>query len=107
MRVRDDRNSFSLGRFGLVVFLGLAIFAAMLLSVSPGLHEQLHPGTTSTHVCIVTLFASGQCHATTAAPVCVAPAALPFLATLSSPVVALFPGDHFFSLLEHAPPSFT
>ncbi len=106
MRANDDRDSFSLGRFGLVAFLGLMIFAAMLLGVSPGLHEQLHPDTASTHLCIVTLFASGQCHATTAALVCVAPAAHPFLAILPSPVAALFPGDHFFSLLEHAPPSF-
>ena len=106
MPARDEENPFSLGRFGLVVFLGLAIFAAVLLSVSPGLHEQLHPDTASTHLCIVTLFASAQCHATTAAPVCVAPTALPFLAVLPSTVAALFPGDHFFSLLEHAPPSF-
>jgi hypothetical protein len=106
MRARDDENPFSLGRFGLVAFLALTIFAAALLSAAPGLHEYLHPETTSTHLCIVTLFASGQCHATTAAPVCVAPAALPFLAILPSAVAALFPGEHFFSLLEHAPPSF-
>jgi hypothetical protein len=105
MRARDDRNSLSLGRFGLVAFLGLAIFAAVLLSVSPGLHERLHPGTTSTHVCIVTLFASGQCLTASAAPVCSAPGLPPFLAILPSPVAALLPGDHFFSLLEHAPPS--
>ncbi|HEX4666146.1 MAG TPA: hypothetical protein VH207_06060 [Chthoniobacterales bacterium] len=105
MLTRLKQRSFSLGRFGLAAFLSLTIIAAAVLSASPGLHEHLHPDSGSTHLCLVTLFAAGQCEAATAGPVSAAPDAFPFLTTLSLPPVALLPGRCFFSLLEHAPPA--
>jgi hypothetical protein len=105
MSARNDPRYFSLGRFFLSACLVFAILAAAALSVSPGLHERLHPDASSTHLCLVTLFASGQCESATAAPIAVAAAALPFIAILPLPALSFLPAAHFFSLLEHAPPA--
>jgi hypothetical protein len=106
MFARHDERPFSLGRFFVSVFLVFAIVAAAALSASPSLHEHLHPHTTSTHLCLVTLFASGQCEPASAAPVCAPPLALPLLATLPLAATAFLPAAQFFCLLEHAPPAF-
>jgi len=84
--------------------LALAIVAAALLSSSPALHERLHSDAAATHLCVVTLFASGHCESVSAPPVFAAPEPAPLLTTLSVvPSPSLAP-EHFFGLLEHAPP---
>jgi hypothetical protein len=98
-------RSKSLGRFFLAAPLVVTLLAAGLLSVSPALHEHLHPDTTTTHLCVVTLFASGQCEAVGSPPVFAPPDALPLLAVLPLPAPPSFSSARFFSLLEHAPPS--
>ena len=60
------------------------MLAASLLSASPALHEHLHHDTTATHLCLVTLFASGHCAASGPLPVFPAPDALPPLGVLPS-----------------------
>ncbi len=99
----DDR--LSLGRICCGALLAIAIVAAALLSAAPGWHEHLHPDASSTHLCLVTFFASGQCESATTAPVSAAPGAL-FLVD-SSPLseADVFSRTPFFSLLEHAPPA--
>jgi hypothetical protein len=96
----------SLGRFPLSVLLVLAVVVAAMLSVSPALHERLHPDATATHLCAVTLFASGHCESVSAPPVFTPPEALPLLAALPAPPVSSLVTAHFFALLEHAPPAF-
>jgi hypothetical protein len=105
MPARHDERPHSLGRLCLSALLALALVAAALLSVSPGLHERLHHDTTTTHLCVVTLFASGHCESATTAPVSAAPDALPILATLPQPAAPSLSTAHFCSLLEHAPPA--
>lgn len=102
---REERFN-SLGRFWLATLLGVALLVAGLLSVSPALHEHLHHDTTATHLCAVTFFASGHCEAAGPQAVFAAPAALPMLAVLPLPAAPAFSSTRFFSLLEHAPPSF-
>jgi hypothetical protein len=101
---RKERSQ-SLGRFCLAALLVVTLLAAGLLNVSPGWHERFHPDTATTHLCVVTLFASGHCESATPAPVFAPPAALPLLATLPLPATPSLSTAHFFSLLEHAPPS--
>ena len=105
MPARHDERSHSLGRICLSALLTLALVAAALLSASPGWHERLHPDTTSTHLCVVTLFASGHCESATTAPVFAPPDALPIFASLPLPAAPSLSTAHFFSLLEHAPPA--
>ena len=106
MRVRRQERFHSLGRICIGALLAFALVAAALLSVAPGLHKILHPDTTATHLCVVTLFASGHCESTSAAPISAAPDALPLLATFLLPDASSLPRIRLFSLLEHAPPSF-
>jgi len=99
----DERFS-SLGRYLLSATLALALVAAALLSSSPALHERLHPDATTTHLCIVTLFASGHCESVSAPPVFAAPEPPPLLATLPVKPNEYPAPEHFFALIEHAPP---
>ena len=105
MPVRHAERFHSLGRISLGALLTLAIVAAALLSVAPGWHERLHPDATTTHLCVVTLFASGHCESATAAPVFAPPDALPIPAGVPLPAPPSLSTAHFFSLLEHAPPA--
>ena len=105
MFVCHKERSESLGGFFLAALLAVALLAAGLLSVSPALHEHLHRDTTATHLCVVTLFASGHCEAAGPLPVFLAPVALPLLAVLPLSAAPSFSSASFFSLLEHAPPS--
>lgn len=105
MSTRNDQRHFSFGHFFLSTCLVFAILAAAALSVSPGLHEHLHPDAASTHLCLVTLFAAGQCESATAVPIAIAAVALPLIAILPLPAASFLPAAHFFSLLEHAPPA--
>lgn len=95
----------SLGRFHLSALLALAIVIAAMLSVSPALHERLHPDATTTHLCVATLFAAGHCEAVSAPPVCARPEALPLPGSLPVTPVPFLATAHFFALLEHAPPA--
>ena len=106
MAVNPNERFKSFGHCFLSALLALAIVAAALLSSSPGLHEQLHSDAANTHFCVVTLFASGHCESLCAPPVFAPPEPAPLLVTLPvahSPFVA---PEHFFALLEHAPPAF-
>jgi hypothetical protein len=99
-----NERTYSFGRFCLGALLALTVAAAALLSASPALHERLHSNTTANHLCVATLFASGQCESLAAPPVSVLPEVPPLLAALPISVVSSLPPAHFFSLLEHAPP---
>ncbi|MEP6975881.1 MAG: hypothetical protein ABI897_10525 [Spartobacteria bacterium] len=106
MRARSAGRPTSVDRFCLSALLAFALLAAALLSVAPGLHERLHPGSApDTHFCVVTLFASGHCEAAGSAPVFTAPTPFPLRADLPRPALPALPAAHFFSLLEHAPPA--
>jgi hypothetical protein len=90
--------------FGLI---GAFLFANAL-SVSPQLHERVHPDANqSNHECAITLIAAGNYHHATADPLIGIPApAIKFydLATLDSTwVPSPFLGA---SIFEHAPPVF-
>jgi hypothetical protein len=99
------KRSGSLGKFFLGAFLAIALFVAGLLSASPALHEHLHSDASATHLCVVTLFASGHCEASSLPPVFTAPDPLPALGVLPLSAATSFSKARFFSLLEHAPPS--
>jgi predicted metal-binding membrane protein len=83
-----------------------AIFLALVLSVLPQLHEQIHNASaTTTHECAVTLLTSGNYQHTPIAAISLAPPAPPTTfahALASSQLVRTRPE---FSLLEHAPPA--
>ena len=104
MSARPDERIYLLGRFCLGALLALTLAAAALLSASPALHERLHSDATANHLCVVTLFAAGQCESVSAPPVWVAPEAPALLAALPVPPVPSLASAPFFALLEHAPP---
>src|SRR3954449_11997652 len=83
-----------------------AFLFALVLSVTPQLHEQFH-GTTGTanHECAATLLASGSYQHTPMATISLAPPAAPkaFVQALAS--FELVSAHLEFSLLEHAPPA--
>ena len=106
MKTCPNERFCSLGRLNLSVLLVVAVVIAALLSVSPALHERLHPDATATHLCVATLFASGHCESVSAPPAFTPPEALPLLAALPAPPVSSLATAHFFALLEHAPPAF-
>jgi hypothetical protein len=99
-----NERFFSLGRRFLSTILALTVGAAALLSSSPALHEQLHSDAAATHLCIVTLFASGHCESVSVPPVFAPPEPAPLLATLPVVLNQSLAPEHFFALLEHAPP---
>jgi len=101
------RPTRSLGGISLAALLAGVILLAVLISVAPGWHEQLHPdaGTTG-HLCIVTLFAAGQCEAHVSVPTCVTPDQPELLATLIICEAPARAKPHLFARLEHAPPAF-
>jgi hypothetical protein len=83
-----------------------ALLFAVVLSVIPQLHEQIHGATGApNHECVVTLLTSGNCQHTPIAPLSVAPPAPPagFAHVLVS--FRLVSAHLDFSLLEHAPPA--
>ena len=91
--------------------IGASLFAAfaftLVLSVSPQLHERLHPkAKTAGHECAVTLIAAGKYEHSTAAPLLVAPvpalhfSVIPALRPVW--VASPFLGARIF---EHAPPA--
>jgi len=105
MPLRSDNRFYSLGKIWLGVVVALSVVVAALLSASPALHEQVHPDSAAaSHLCVVTLFGSGHCASATAAPVFVAPTALPTGPALLLPCFALLPVTRVSSVLEHAPP---
>lgn len=83
----------------------IALFSAVLLSVSPQLHERIHPDANrADHMCAVTMFTAGNCEHVAAAPIT---AAAP--APSSSPAffperLSIFTAPVESSILEHAPP---
>ena len=94
---------FSLGKFLLALCLAGGVILSSLLSAAPHLHEQLHPDASADHLCLVTIFAHGQCESCASTPIFVGPDPLP----TPIPLVVLLesiPGPRFFTLLEHAPP---
>jgi len=87
-----------------VLIFVTAIVLMLGLSVTPSLHERLHPAGTSPHECAVTLIVAGNCHYSAAAPLMIAPTrALHFkIPVLTSQwVESPFLAAHIF---EHAPP---
>ncbi len=82
----------------------IAFFCALTLSVSPQLHERIHPDAgRADHVCAVVMFASGNCEHTSAAPIAIdapAPRATDFLCER----LPIFTTSVERSILEHAPP---
>jgi hypothetical protein len=106
MPVRSD-GRFSLGTILLGGFVALSIIIAALLSASPALHEQVHPGgDAASHLCAVTLVGSGHCYSAVPAPVFCPPAALPMGAAPLCPGAGNLFSPHVSSVLEHAPPVF-
>src|SRR5438874_11024188 len=83
MFIRPENPSCSLGRACFAVLLAGSLIVAALLSAAPGVHEQLHRGTAASgHLCLVTLFASGQCESVAPVQISAAPNVLPVFATL-------------------------
>ena len=95
----------SLGRFNVSTLLVLAFVLAAMLSVSPAMHERLHSDAASSHLCVVTLFASGHCASVSAPSAFSPPEAAPLLSPLPFPPLPSLASAHFFALLEHAPPA--
>jgi hypothetical protein len=106
MRVRLSENKAT--ALHAVVAAGCigAVLFALVLSVIPRLHEQIHGASSAAnHECAVTLLTSGNYQHTPAAAISVAPPAPPtafahFLANFQ-----LVSAHLEFSLLEHAPPA--
>jgi hypothetical protein len=91
-----------------VLVLATAIVLMLGLSVTPNLHERLHPTDPSPHECAVTLIASGSCHYNAAAPLMIAPTTAFHLSKIPalSPqwVESPFLAAHIFA---HAPPAYS
>jgi hypothetical protein len=91
------------------VLVSAAFLWSLALSVSPQLHQRVHPDANRVdHTCAVTLVASGKCNHSPAVPLISAPApTVEFFQRLelnSVWVQPLFLGAHIF---EHAPPALT
>src|SRR5438552_2737096 len=89
------------------VLASTAFFWTLTLSVSPQLHERIHPDANRVdHSCAVTLITSGNCNHSPAAPLITAPAPIVKssrpLALNSIWVRTLFLDA---SVFEHAPPA--
>jgi hypothetical protein len=83
-----------------------AILFAVVLSVIPQLHEQIHDATGApNHECVVTLLTSGNCQHTPIAPISLAPPAPPAAFAHVLVTFQLVSAHLEFSLLEHAPPA--
>jgi hypothetical protein len=91
----------------IAVFAAGAFLWTLTLSVSPQLHERIHPDANRTdHSCAVTLIASGNCNHSPSAPL----VSVPTLVDQFSPTSALTPQwvEPLFlvaSVFEHAPPA--
>jgi hypothetical protein len=99
------RNSAS-ARALVAVFASAAFLWTLVLSVSPELHERVHPDANKiNHSCAVTLIASGNCNHPPAGPLVKAPAPtvelFQSLELNSVWVQSVFLSAHLFA---HAPP---
>jgi hypothetical protein len=87
------------------LLLGAAIVFVLGLSVSPNLHERLHPTAATFHECAATLIASGHCEQNAppqgAPKLENAPNSPVFLPQRFQSVIAAVPS----SIQEHAPPA--
>jgi hypothetical protein len=82
------------------------LFFAFYLSVSPQLHERLHPDAKQAqHECGVTLIAAGNCHHGAIAPVVITPVR-PNEFSRISPLTPIWVQSPFLGarIFEHAPP---
>jgi hypothetical protein len=83
----------------------IAFSCALALSVSPKLHERVHPDANrADHMCAVTIFAAGNCEHTTAAPITIAAPAPPSAPAFLPERLSIFTAPVGMSVLEHAPP---
>ena len=83
-----------------------ALLFAVVLSVIPQLHEQIHDATGGpNHECVVTLLTSGNCQLTPTTPISLAPPAPPEAFAHVAFSFQLVSAHLDFSLLEHAPPA--
>jgi hypothetical protein len=102
---RQPQGRFAMRRTLAGSGLLIALFCAVALSVSPQLHERVHPDANrADHTCVVTIFASGSCEHATAAPIAIdapAPCGTDFLPERLS----IFTAPVESSILEHAPPA--
>ena len=103
LRLESDKSS----AFRAFVAAGclVAVLFALVLSVVPQLHEQVHGATSSAdHECAVTLLTSGNYQHAVNATFSAAPPAPPadFVHALTE--VDIVASHLEFSLLEHAPP---
>jgi hypothetical protein len=88
-----------------VLVLAAAIVLMLGLSVTPNLHERLHPAAASLHECAVTLITSGNCHYGAVATPLIAPTTALHLS--KTPVLAPHWVESPFlaaRVFEHAPP---
>ena len=104
----DDRGAMRLGRRAaacISIVVCAAFLWAIVLAVSPGLHEWIHTDANRVeHACAVTLASSGSYHQSPATPLIAPLAAVQFSRiTALAPrwVPSPFLGAHIF---EHAPP---
>jgi hypothetical protein len=94
------------GRTFVATFVSAAFLWTLALSVSPQLHERIHPDANSVeHSCAVTFVSSGNCNYSAQAPLAGAPTSSAQIseipALISTWVQSLFLGA---SIFEHAPP---
>jgi hypothetical protein len=83
-----------------------AFLFAIAASAAPTLHELLHADRTTTHICAVTLVASGSVEHDCAPPLAVSFSATPEPLLHRERPLAL-PHVLLFARLEHAPPLFS
>jgi hypothetical protein len=85
----------------------IALFCALALSVSPQLHERIHPDAKQPqHQCAVTLIASGNVHHAASAPLFVKPVSLVEFFEISKLNPAWVPSPFLSArIFEHAPPA--
>lgn len=89
-------------------FISAAFLWALALSVSPQLHERVHPDANqSNHECAITLVAAGNYHHAATGPLVVVPAPVIQFSDLATLDSAWIPSPFLgASILEHAPPVF-
>jgi hypothetical protein len=100
-------KSSATARSFVATLVSTAFFWALTLSVSPRLHERIHPDAKqSQHECAVTLVASGNCQHSAAAPLVTAP--IPAVQFSKIPMLnPIWVASPFLgaSIFEHAPPA--
>jgi len=102
---RQPQGRFAMRRTLAGSGLLIALFCAVALSVSPQLHERVHPDANRVnHDCVVTMFASGSCEQPTDAPIAIA-APAPCYSDFLPERLSIFATPVERSILEHAPPA--